>query len=102
MIYGDDSEELQLKRIGELLGIAKATGQLDGDEQIQVDVQLGVPSEKTMLVGARALQIQVFRVPCGSFFARPVPLIFYSSLDWGKCKLAEGSYRGPPKPKKNE
>lgn len=102
MIYGEDCEELQLKRIGEILGIAKASGQFDGNGQIQVDVQLGVPSEKAILVGAQALQIQVFRIPCDSFFARPVPLIFYSSLDWGKCKLAEGSYRGPPKPKKNE
>ena len=102
MIYGENCEELQLKRIGEILGIAKAAGQFDGNGHIQVDVQLGVPSEKAILVGAQALQIQLFRIPCDSFFARPVPLIFYSTLDWGKCKLAEGSYRGPPKPKKNE
>ena len=68
MIYGEDCEELQLKRIGEILGIAKASGQFDGNGQIQVDVQLGVPSEKAILVGAQALQIQVFRIPCDSFF----------------------------------
>lgn len=102
MIYGDHSEELQLRRIGEILGIAAASEQFSGDEEIQVEVKVGVPSGTPILEEAKALQIQVFRIPAASFFARPVPLIFYSSLDWGKCKLDTGIYRRPPNPKKNE
>lgn len=102
MIYGDDSAELQLRRVGEILGIAEASEQISGAEDIHVEVKVGVPGEKPILENAKALQIQVFRVPAASFFARPIPLIFYSSLDWGVCKLDAGIYRRPPTPKKNE
>ena len=32
-------------------------------------------------------------------WARPMPLIFYSSLDWGTLEVEAGTYRGPPKKK---
>lgn len=100
MIYGEDCEKLQLQRIGEILGLSQAAGQMEADESIRVEVQVCVPSDKAILQNAKALRIQVFRVPNGSFFARPVPLIFYSSLDWGSCELEAGFYRGPPNPRK--
>lgn len=100
MIYGEDCGKLQLQRIGEILGLAQAAGQMDTDESIRVEVQSCVPSDTAVHPSAKALRIQVFRASSGSFFARPVPLIFYSSLDWGICELEAGVYRGPPKPKK--
>ena len=100
MIYGEDCEKLQIQKLGEILGIAKATGQLESDRNILVDVQTGVPSGKAVSPGAKTLKIQVFQVPPSSFFARPVPLIFYSSLDWEESELEAGLYRGPPKPRK--
>lgn len=102
MIYGEDCEKLQIQKLGEILGIAKATGQLESDRNILVDVQTGVPSEKAVSPGARTLKIQVFQVPPSSFFARPVPLIFYSSLDWEESELEAGLYRGPPKHRKTK
>lgn len=97
---GEDCEKLQLQRIGEILGLSQAASQMEADESIRVEVQVCVPSDKAILQNAKALRIQVFRVPNGSFFARPVPLIFYSSLDWGSCELEAGFYRGPPNPRK--
>lgn len=102
MIYGEDCEKLQIQKLGEILGIAKATGQLESDRNILVDVQTGVPSEKAVSPGARTLKIQVFQVPPSSFFARLVPLIFYSSLDWEESELEAGLYRGPPKHRKTK
>ncbi len=101
MLFGEACEKLQLQRIGEILGLAQSADQMEAAENIQVEVQFGVPSGNAVLSSAKALRIQVFRVPNGSFFARPVPLIFYSSLDWGKCELEAGFYRGPPDPKKS-
>lgn len=102
MLYGDDCEQLQLQRIGEILGIAKAMDQLEEDDALQFEVQTGVPSETAMFKNAKVQRIQVFRRSGTSFFARPVPLIFYSSLDWGECNLESGVYRGPPKPRQLE
>ena len=43
-----------------------------------------------------ALKIQVFLVVRSSFFARQIPLVFYSSLDW-EMSEQEKSSRDPPK-----
>lgn len=97
MIFGEDCEQLKLKRIGEILGIAEAVEPINDKQSLEFSVQSGVPQRPSVFEGAKTLRIQVFRVPSSSFFARPVPLIFYSSLDWGKLELEAGLYRGPPK-----
>ena len=97
MIFGEDCEQLKLMRIGEILGIAKAVEPIEDNQNLEFSVQSGVPRTQIIFEGGKTLRIQVFRVPLSSFFARPVPLIFYSSLDWGKLELETGLYRGPPK-----
>ena len=83
--------------MGELLGIAEVIEPVGSIDDLEMSVQTRVPSRATVFEGVKSLRIQVFRVPSSSFFARPVPLIFYSSLDWGKLELEAGLYRGPPK-----
>lgn len=97
MIYGADCEKLSLQRIGEILGIANIVEPIEDAEDIQLSVQTRVPSSTAMYPGGKSLRIQVFRRPGGSFFARPVPLVFYSTLDWGMSVVEDGFYRGPPK-----
>lgn len=97
MIYGEDCEKLSLQRIGEILGIANVIEPVGDAKNLQLSIQSRVPSGPTVHPGGKSLRIQVFRVPGGSFFARPVPLVFYSSLDWGKSVAEDGFYRGPPK-----
>ena len=98
MIYGEDCEKLSLQRIGEILGIAKLV-EPDGDaKDLELSIQSRVPSGGQVHPGGKYLRIQVFRMPAVSFFARPVPLVFYSSLDWGSNQSGDGTYRGPPAP----
>ena len=99
MIFGEDCDKLQLQRIGEILGIAGTVEPIEDPKDLELTVQTRVPSQPTMYEGSKALRIQVFRVPGSSFFARPTPLIFYSSLDCSEIELQTGVYRGPPKPK---
>lgn len=96
MIYGADCEALSLQRIGEILGIANIVEPIEDAEDIQLSVQTRVPSSTAMYPGGKSLRIQVFRLPGSSFFARPVPLVFYSTLDWGMSVVEDGFYRGPP------
>ena len=100
MIFGDDCEKLQLQKIGEILGISEVVEPIEDAKDLELSVQTRVPSKPTMYEGAKALRIQVFRVPGSSFFARPTPLIFYSSLDWGTLEVEAGTFRGPPKIKR--
>lgn len=97
MIYGADCEKVSLQRIGEILGIANIVEPIEDAEDIQLSVQTRVPSSTAMYPGGKSLRIQVFRLPGSSFFARPVPLVFYSTLDWGMSVVEDGFYRGPPK-----
>lgn len=97
MLYGADCEQLSLQRIGEILGIAKQIGQLEKSTKIEMTVQLRVPSCRQVKEGGKALRIQVFQTGTSSFFARPTPLIFYSSTDWGKVPVEKGTYKGEPK-----
>ena len=97
MIYGEDCETLELQRMGEILGIAEVVEPIEPEADLEMSVQPRVPSRKPVLDGAKSLRIQVFRVPGSSFFARPVPLIFYSSLVWGGLTREDYAYRGPPK-----
>ena len=100
MIFGEDCEQLQLQKIGEILGIAQVVEPVSDPSTLELSVQTRVPSGKPVREGAKALRIQVFQVPGSSFFARPVPLIFYSSLDWGTLEVEAGTYRGPPRNKR--
>ena len=100
MIFGEDCEQLQLKRIGEILGIADAIEPIGDRKDLELSIQTRVPSRTPVRDGAKALRIQVFRVPGSSFFARPTPLIFYSSLDWETLEVEAGTFRGPPKIKR--
>ena len=100
MIFGEDCERLRLQKIGEILGIAQVVEPVSDPSTLELSVETRVPSRKPVREGAKALRIQVFQVPGSSFFARPVPLIFYSSLDWGTLGVEAGTYRGPPKNKR--
>ncbi len=96
MIYGDDCEPLEISCIGEIIGIGKAVEAVDaGAEQMDISVQTRVPPEKVIAKAEKALKIQVFLVVRSSFFARQIPLIFYSSLDWEVSKEDKGN-RDPP------
>ena len=97
MIYGEDCEKLGLQRIGEILGISQAAGQIDDPTEIELAIQSRVPSSRQVLDGGKAIRIQVFRAGSSSFFARPTPLIFYSATDWGKLTVEEDSNSRPPK-----
>ena len=99
MIYGEDCEKLNLSRIGEILGIAEVVEPLEGSD-VEMSVQTRVPTRPQVLEGGKSLRIQVYRVPPASFFARPTPLIFYSSIVWGSVYSQDGLYRGPPDPRK--
>ena len=99
MIFGDDCDKLHLQKIGEILGLAEAIEQIGDPKDLELSVQTRVPSGPAIFEGAKSLRIQVFRLPGASFFARPTPLIFYSSLDWASIELPAGIYRGPPKSK---
>ena len=96
MIYGEDCEQLRLKRIGEILGIGTLTGNVENVSDVEITVQSRVPSAQQIKSGGKALRIQVFQAGASSFFARPTPLIFYSSTDWGKVTIEE-SELDPPK-----
>ena len=97
MIYGEDCEELELSRIGEIIGIAKAIDVVEADDsKLDISVESRVPPEKTIGKARKSLKIQVFLVVRSSFFARQIPLVFYSSLDW-EMSEQEKSSRDPPK-----
>lgn len=100
MIFGDDCEELELQRIGEILGIAATVEEIGDPKDLELSIQSRVPNGKQILPGGKSLRIQVFRLAGTSFFARPTPLVFYSSIGWGKSEVEAGIYRGPPKQKK--
>lgn len=97
MIYGEGCEELELSRIGEIIGIAKAIDVVEADDRkLDISVESRVPPEKTIGKARKSLKIQVFLVVRSSFFARQIPLVFYSSLDW-EISEQEKSSRDPPK-----
>lgn len=97
MIYGEGCEELELSRIGEIIGIAKAIDVVEADDsKLNISVESRVPPEKTIGKARKSLKIQVFLVVRSSFFARQIPLVFYSSLDW-EMSEQEKSSRDPPK-----
>ena len=102
MIYGEDCETLELKRMGEILEIAEVIEPVGSIDDLEMSVQTRVPSRATVFEGVKSLRIQVFRVPGSSFFARPVPLIFYSSIVCGELPVEAGLYRGPPVNRKKE
>ena len=96
MIYGDACEELELHGIGEIIGIGKAIDVVkEGHEQINVSIETRVPPAKTIGRARKAMKIQVFFVSRSSFFARQIPLVFYTALDWEVCKEEQGN-RDPP------
>lgn len=103
MIYGEDCEELELSSIGEVIGIAKAVDVVDMDDsKLDVTIESRVPSEKTIGIARKALKIQVVLVVRSSFFARQIPLVFYSSLDWEMYNKEKNSRDPPelPRPRK--
>lgn len=96
MIYGDDCIPLEISSIGEILGLGKSLKRLESDAgQLDISIQTSVPPEKTVAKAQKALKIQVFLVVRTSFFARQIPLIFYSSLDWEVSNEDKGA-RDPP------
>lgn len=97
MIYGEDCEKLELSCIGEIIGIAKSVDAIADDHaKLDVTIESRVPPEKTIGTARKALKIQVVLVVRSSFFARQIPLVFYSSLDW-EMSNEEKNSRDPPK-----
>ena len=97
MLFGEDAEELQIRRIGEILGLSRVIDRLPEDEaELEVRVEKRVPPQDTMPDAREALKMQVFRTVRSSFFARQIPLVFYSSLGWGGVYEDTGN-RAPPK-----
>ena len=69
MIYGEGCEELELSRIGEIIGIAKAIDVVEADDsKLDISVESRVPPEKTIGKARKSLKIQVFLVVRSSFF----------------------------------
>ena len=97
MIYDEDSSQLQLRLIGEILGIAKLVRPELPLEDVRLEAESRVPNRTPVFPAEKTIRIQVYNVVRTSFFARPVPLIFYSSLDWGGSYHTEDTDRGPPK-----
>ena len=96
MLFGEDAEELQIRRIGEILGLSRVVERLpEDDAELEVRVEKRVPPQTTMPDAREALKIQVFRTVRASFFARQIPLVFYSSLGWGGIN-EETDKRAPP------
>ena len=96
MIYGEGCEELELSRIGEIIGIAKAIDVVEADDsKLDISVESRVPPAHTIGKPRKALRIQVFLVIRSSFFARQIPLVFYSALDWEVTNQEKNS-RDPP------
>lgn len=91
MIYGEDCEEIHLKKIGEVLGITQCVVPADDSKNLTLNIQTCVPQRESVVPGGKPLRIQVFQHLQSSFFARPTPLVFYSSLDWGKSNLGVDS-----------
>lgn len=96
MIFGDTCEELELSSIGEIIGITKAADLVDPDEgKMDISIETRVPPAHTIGKPRKALKIQVFLVIRSSFFARQIPLVFYSALDWEVTNQEKNS-RDPP------
>ena len=72
MIYGEGCEELELSRIGEIIGIAKAIDVVEADDsKLDISVESRVPPAHTIGKPRKALRIQVFLVIRSSFFCSP-------------------------------
>ena len=96
MIFGDTCEELELSSIGEIIGITKATTSTDTDEgKMEISIETRVPPARAIENPRKALKIQAFLTVQNTFFARRIPLVFYSSLDWEMSK-EEKHIRGSP------
>lgn len=87
MIYGEGCEELELSRIGEIIGIAKAIDVVEADDsKLDISVESRVPPEKTIGKARKSLKIQVFLVVRSSFFARQIPLVWGDRI-FEKCGI---------------
>lgn len=96
MIFGDTCEELELSSIGEIIGITKATTSTDTDKgKTEISIETRVPPPRAIGNPRKALKIQAFLTVRNTFFARQIPLVFYSSLDWEMSK-EEKHIRGSP------
>lgn len=97
MLYGADAEQLELQRIGEILGMATLVADDTSTMALSLKVETRVPSGERDPQGPEDIRIAVFQERQSSFFARPVPLIFYSSKGSSSCSKGITGYRGPPK-----
>ena len=96
MIFGADCAQLELQRIGEILGLMSLVKCKDEPNEVEIKVENRVPRDNSGSETRYPLRIAVYRQPQGSFFARPVPFIFYSSQGSRSPTVEEGTYRGPP------
>ena len=93
-------EKIQGQLVGEVLAITGKVIGLEDTKDLEISVQTRVPSRPECVENGKALVIQVFRAPEASSFARSVPLVFYSSLDWGGIEVESTDRRGHGKAKK--
>ena len=97
LIFGEKTEQLNVQLVGEILAISALFMGLESPKDLEVSIQNRVPSKPELVENGKALKIQVFRAPEASSFARPVPLVFYSSLDWGGIEVGSTDRRGTTK-----
>ena len=97
MIFGADCAQLELQRIGEILGLMSLVKCQDELNEVEIKVENRVPRDNSGAETRYPLRIAVYRLSKGSFFARPVPFIFYSSQGSRSPTVEAGTYRGPPK-----
>ena len=62
---------------------------------MEISIETRVPPARAIGNPRKALKIQAFLTVRNTFFARRIPLVFYSSLDWEMSK-EEKHIRGSP------
>lgn len=94
LVFGEKTGQVQVQLVGEILEISALFMGLNSPKDLEVSIQTCVPSRPEYVENGKALKIQVFRAVEASSFSRPVPLVFYSSLDWGGIGVESTDRRG--------
>lgn len=97
MLYGADAEQIDLQRIGEILGMVSLVLDSSSKGALNLKVETRVPETEPGTQTPEDIRIAVFQEQQSSFFARSVPLIFYSCKGSRVCSKGNTGYRGPPK-----
>ena len=101
MIFGADCAQLDLQRIGEIVGLISLAGREDTQQTLDLCIETRVPPPGEGGRTPNVIRITVFRHQQSSFFARPVPLIFYRSSGSSKFIVGREVDRSPPVKRKS-